>query len=145
MNALTISQPFASLIAAGEKWIENRQWRTYYRGPLAIHAGSGRHYLDREALAKYPTRQLVAVCDLVACLSWGEIATESERRPMERPEGVHCTWREICEHQYCEGEWCWILANVRRVESDEIAGKHGLWELPAGVAAQLAVTREGSV
>lgn len=39
MKALTVRQPWASLIAAGVKTIETRSWSTRYRGPLAIHAG----------------------------------------------------------------------------------------------------------
>ena len=39
MKALTVRQPWASLIALGVKRIETRSWRTSYRGPLAIHAG----------------------------------------------------------------------------------------------------------
>lgn len=42
MKALTIRQPWASLIAAGVKTIETRSWSTKYRGPLAIHAGKRR-------------------------------------------------------------------------------------------------------
>ena len=38
-RALTIRQPWASLIALGVKTIETRGWRTDYRGPLVIHAG----------------------------------------------------------------------------------------------------------
>lgn len=41
MKALTLRQPWASLIPLGAKTIETRSWRTNYRGPLAIHAGSG--------------------------------------------------------------------------------------------------------
>lgn len=39
MKALTIRQPWASLIALGVKTIETRSWPTKYRGPIAIHAG----------------------------------------------------------------------------------------------------------
>jgi hypothetical protein len=39
MKALTIRQPWASLVATGVKTIETRSWSTKYRGPLAIHAG----------------------------------------------------------------------------------------------------------
>lgn len=42
MKALTIRQPWASLIAAGVKTIETRSWSTEYRGPLAIHAGKAK-------------------------------------------------------------------------------------------------------
>ena len=39
MKALSIRQPWAELIVAGLKDIENRTWRTDYRGPVLIHAG----------------------------------------------------------------------------------------------------------
>ena len=39
MKALTIQQPWASLITMGVKTIETRSWSTKYRGALAIHAG----------------------------------------------------------------------------------------------------------
>ncbi len=38
MKALSLHQPWASLIAEGMKTIETRPWATKYRGPLAIHA-----------------------------------------------------------------------------------------------------------
>jgi activating signal cointegrator 1 len=38
MKALSLWQPWASLIALGEKRVETREWTTKYRGPLAIHA-----------------------------------------------------------------------------------------------------------
>jgi hypothetical protein len=38
MKTLTLTQPWASLIALGEKQVETRSWHTNYRGPLAIHA-----------------------------------------------------------------------------------------------------------
>lgn len=40
MKALTLWQPWASLIALGEKQIETRCWETKYRGELAIHAAA---------------------------------------------------------------------------------------------------------
>lgn len=39
MKAITLHQPWASLMAAGIKTIETRSSPTAYRGPLAIHAG----------------------------------------------------------------------------------------------------------
>lgn len=38
MKTLSIRQPFASLICRGIKTIENRTWKTDYRGKLLIHA-----------------------------------------------------------------------------------------------------------
>lgn len=38
MKALTLTQPWATLVAVGAKRIETRSWSTNYRGPIAIHA-----------------------------------------------------------------------------------------------------------
>lgn len=38
MRALTLWQPWATLVALGVKTIETRSWGTSYRGPLLIHA-----------------------------------------------------------------------------------------------------------
>lgn len=40
MKAITIWQPWASLLAIGEKQFETRSWATTYRGPIAIHSAS---------------------------------------------------------------------------------------------------------
>lgn len=41
MKVLSIKQPWAWLIVNGHKDIENRTWRTEYRGQVLIHAGKG--------------------------------------------------------------------------------------------------------
>lgn len=40
VKALSLWQPWASLIAIGAKRIETRSWATKHRGPLAIHAAA---------------------------------------------------------------------------------------------------------
>jgi activating signal cointegrator 1 len=46
MKALTLHQPYASLVVLGVKWIETRSWRTDYRGPLWVHASKRRPTFD---------------------------------------------------------------------------------------------------
>lgn len=51
MKALTICQPYAALICLPStdwrhKRVENRKWFTSYRGPLLIHAGKSRDWLE---------------------------------------------------------------------------------------------------
>ena len=41
MKALSIRQPWAWLIVNGHKDIENRQWRTHFRGKIYVHAAKG--------------------------------------------------------------------------------------------------------
>ena len=37
-RAISLTQPFASLMAIGAKKVETRAWRTHFRGWVAIHA-----------------------------------------------------------------------------------------------------------
>jgi hypothetical protein len=41
VKALTLTQPWATLIAVGAKRIETRSWATDYHGQIAIHAAKG--------------------------------------------------------------------------------------------------------
>ena len=44
MKAITIKQPWASLIVEGMKDIENRTWQTKFRGRVLVHAALKPHY-----------------------------------------------------------------------------------------------------
>ena len=39
MKAITLIQPWATLLVSGHKTVETRAWATNHRGPLLIHAG----------------------------------------------------------------------------------------------------------
>lgn len=41
LKALSVRQPWASLLAWGLKPVENRTWSTRFRGPVLIHASKG--------------------------------------------------------------------------------------------------------
>lgn len=128
VKALTISQPFASLIVDGKKWIENRTWAAGYRGPLAIHAGKGSQYLSSEELGQFPCGCIIGVCRLVACVAKSriEMLAPSSKR-LDLIEDSRRSWGEANEHEHCEGPWCWILDNVKRVEPVYVRGLQGLW------------------
>lgn len=49
MKAVTLYQPWATLVAIGAKKIETRSWFTRYRGPLAIHAGKDKRFIDHRS------------------------------------------------------------------------------------------------
>lgn len=90
MKAISLTQPFATLVALGQKKIETRSWCTSFRGPLAIHAAKGLADLKNEAglmnlcrrepfrsvlvSAGYlgtpalPRGAIVAVCTLLDCV-----------------------------------------------------------------------------
>ena len=125
MKALTISQPYASLIAYGEKWVENRSWPTKYRGPMVIHAGKGTQYLTRDEMLQqgYPIGSVVAVADIQACVRVDWTDTQIQEALPD-----WCTVWEFLDHKHTEGPWCWILGNIRRMTAPiDTRGSQGLW------------------
>ena len=125
MKTLTISQPYASLIADSKKFIENRHWATSYRGPLAIHAGNGTQYMTAAQLTMYPHGCIIAVATLAACINIG--SPKKWDRAFEVTPGI--TIDDILRHEHTEGPWCWVLTDVRKLETPvRCSGKQGLWE-----------------
>jgi hypothetical protein len=130
MKALTILQPYASLIASGRKWVENRNWYTNYRGPLAIHAGKGLRYLDRESITAYPTGCIIATAMLSECIRielLRALAKDSKHRNHPIGRGCNYTWDQACIHAHTEGPYCWILSDVQEIKHVVMRGKQGLW------------------
>lgn len=82
MKALSIRQPYAWLIVNGHKDIENRTWRTPFRGRVLIHAGityPKRDYAEdfvshTRYYGSYPEREqmiggIVGVATIIDCVS----------------------------------------------------------------------------
>lgn len=107
LKVLTVRQPWASLITAGIKNIENRSWYTSHRGPLAIHAGKGTDVSDwNETLGDAPAAAIIGIVDVIDCV------------------------RDSDSEWAIDGEWHWVLANARPLPQPIPAtGKLGLWRL----------------
>ncbi len=131
MKALTISQPWADLIRLREKFIENRFWMTNYRGPIAIHAGLGRQYLNKQELLKYDTGAVVAIAEVVACLRLADLRGLSGEILDETIEGTRYTPSAILSHKYTEGPCLWVLDNIRPIKPIKAKGAQGLWNWEA--------------
>jgi activating signal cointegrator 1 len=60
MRGLTLTQPWATLVALGAKRVETRGWPRFpaVDGPIAIHAGAGLGGLKRSPDEQLPTREL---------------------------------------------------------------------------------------
>lgn len=99
MKALTLHQPWASLVALGLKNVETRSWSTRYRGPLAIHAGANykasRNFdaqqaahgrLSDDQWADMPFGAVVAVCELVAVFPTDDLDESYRFHTMEYPD-----------------------------------------------------------
>ena len=145
MKALTISQPYASLIASGEKWVENRTWACHLSDKnIAIHAGKGLQYLDKKQLATYPNGCIIATAKVARCVSVRDITAAVFDISVGNliVPGLRCTWRELRNHVHTEGPYCWVLEDVKLCEPYYIAGKQGLWDVPEAFLASLTKPAE---
>ena len=61
MKALVIRQPWAALIVAGYKDIENRSWPTRHRGPLLIQSSQRTPPRELEEGIEFAARQGIVV------------------------------------------------------------------------------------
>ncbi|MEK8215535.1 ASCH domain-containing protein [Paenibacillus sp. FSL L8-0463] len=137
MKAITIIQPWATLIAVGEKRFETRSWATKHRGPIAIHAGKkiNKEACQQEdiqkALARHgytvdnlPTGAVVAIATMVfphqVDEDNGSIAVLSNDESVQGDE--------IWFGDFSLGRYAWELTNVERLQEPIPAkGQQGLW------------------
>lgn len=143
MKAITLTQPWATLIALEQKHIETRNWQTSYRGPLAIHAGKSlgpvggkkglvlqcmRNHFFTSLLAVLPEhlrdRHLASPQCIAERLPYGAIVATCElidivstnQLPVGWRRGEHAWWFTDQEHafgDYSPNRYAWLLANVR--------------------------------
>lgn len=65
IDAITLYQPWASLVALGEKTVETRDWWTSKRGWIAIHAGKHFPQSTKQLCGTRPFLAVLARHDLV--------------------------------------------------------------------------------
>ncbi|WP_313671985.1 ASCH domain-containing protein [Sphingobacterium multivorum] len=138
MKALSIKQPWASLIAHGIKDIENRTWATKHRGTIYIHASGKPSFnnltlnlthdqidqmvlgdfcqLDSRSIA-YPKSAIIGTVDIVDCVInhrsiWAEATETSAGHAID-----HIVYN-------------WVLANPVLFDKPilNVKGKLSLWE-----------------
>ena len=158
MKALSLWQPWASLVIIGAKQWETRSWSTPYRGMLAIHAAK-RWTADekeqclepgfREALRPFhatlgdiPRGAVLGIVRLVEIVSTNLILFESERHHM-KPHLEKVT-RIFPEQEkqfgnYASNRYAWRLEVVERFANPVPAkGMQSIfeWDPPTPAEAQ---------
>lgn len=143
MKAVSLIQPYATLIMLGYKQYETRSWSTKHRGPLAIAASAGKPKWARdvaencpiisELLARHgftfdtlPRGGVLGVCDVVEMNSIDVYFIENNITVEEEAAGDYSM----------PGRWAWLLDNVRPLPS--IVGCKGalsVWTVPESLAA----------
>jgi hypothetical protein len=153
VKAISLWQPWATLVALGEKRYETRGWGTPYRGELVIHATKGfpreaRELCEQEpfqsVLAQhgifYPAKELprgaiVAVANLVSITKtdewWRPVVPLREFRAPRDGMTFPCLW-EPAFGDYSDGRFAWELADIRPlVEPLPWKGNRKIWNGPA--------------
>ncbi len=133
MKALTICQPYAHLIALPEsdfrhKRVENRTWPTHYRGRLLIHAGRSRDWMTVNEAEQIEDDYEIPLKDM----AFGAFVARARLADCVRYEDGHARRRYpwLAMHQHASGPWCWILADIERLEHPvPWRGAQGLWEI----------------
>lgn len=119
MKTLSTKQPWAYLICSGIKDIENRSWKTNYRGKVLIHTSALRAHwqLTAEQFFNTPnnlykelkntcTSAIIGSVDIIDCI-----------------QDHQSVWAE-------KGQYHWVLKNPILFKEPilDIKGKLGLWE-----------------
>ena len=106
MKAITMYQPWASLLACGAKKYETRSWPTNYRGPIAIHAATRKP--DTRGMSASTVHAMVqAVRPLVV-----QDARTTMYLPLEMlPRGVIIATAELVE--------CWHIVHHPGTDVDQ--------------------------
>lgn len=159
MKALSLIQPWATLVAIGAKRIETRTWATGYRGPLAIHASKWR--TDAGGIVSKDVREFLSRCFQEPFCS--ALTRAGYNAPGELPSGAivatarlvdvkptHLATLRIDAYErefgnYGPGRYAWCLDNVHQLPAPiPYRGERGLWWLPdEALAVQTsALTRE---
>lgn len=125
MKAITVKQPWATLIAEGYKEYEFRTWKTKYRGDILIHAGKG---IDKKAMERfknlnleYPVGQIIAKATITDCIYVDE---EFAQKLLKKDPVVY---RGLIN----KGDWDgygFKLENVEKIKPIEVNGKLNLWD-----------------
>ena len=152
MRALTMTQPWATLVAIGENSIETRSWGTHYRGPLVIHSAKGFPRDARELCIESPYRQVlghhgynsaadlplgsvIAVAELVGVM---EFIGSTLRAVRMRAKAGELPPHEADFCDFSPGRFGWVLENVRALsEPIPARGMLGLWQVPKELRAAI--------
>jgi hypothetical protein len=142
MKVISIIQPWATLIALGEKKFETRSWTTKHRGELAIHSSKKidkqacreepiKSVLEQHGYTEHnlPTGVILAKCNLANCL---KIDVFEGVTSLHEGDGTY-EWIEIDGNElefgwYEEGRYAWELTDIQQFpEPIPAKGQLGLW------------------
>lgn len=139
-RGVTLKQPWASLVVAGLKNIENRPWSTPHRGPLLIHAGKGQATTEEliraaDQFALYDDGATLILALRAGLLPAGAIIGQVEL--VDVVQGHSSPWAE-------PGAYHWVLANAVKFDTPvPYSGRQRLFYAPDPDADHLFKPHDG--
>lgn len=139
-HAISLLQPWASLVVGGKKHIETRSWRTPILGPLAIHASKGFPMVPKALCDKEPFRKALAELGysghaelprgailghvtMVGCVSTNNLSVLDSTgllTPQEKAFG-----------DYGPNRWLWVFEDPVQHDEPRLAkGALSVWRIP---------------
>ena len=149
IKALSLWQPWSSLMAIGAKKIETRSWSTPYRGLIAIHAA--KRFQEMERLLLGQTRffnaltadrepgDVIATAELADSLPLGcFVAVGRLNHCISTTHGAMFippkTDDEFWFGDYSEDRFMWVFNEIWKLSAPVYSrGQQGLWTLEEGV------------
>ena len=116
MKAISIRQPWAALIVAGIKDIENRSWPTQFRGKVLIHAAQKIDKAGIEMMKKMGLQK--PFIDSLLQYTGGVIG---------EAEIVDCVKKS--DSGWWEGPYGFVLKNAKVLKFKPMKGKLGIFEV----------------
>lgn len=154
MKGLTLTQPWATLVANGAKRIETRSWGTAYRGPLLIHAAKGfpvdardlvsdplwRRHLRVDSWRDLPVGAAIATARLTGCVSTNDSRirarfqfTDYENHTPRTPDQLDAEFGNFGPDRFA-----WFLEDVKPLATPiPMKGALQLWPVLPEYLAQI--------
>ncbi len=139
IKTLTLTQPWATLMALGAKRIETRSWLTEYRGPLALHAAKSFPPETQALCDDQPFRTPLEDAGYhwnpehqhnPRCLPVGQVIAVGYLEQVERiTPNFPVVPSERVFGNYAPGRYAWLFSRVYRLTTPIAArGSLGLWK-----------------
>jgi hypothetical protein len=133
MKTISLWQPWATLVAIGEKQYETRSWVIKYRGLLAIHASKRMDEVQKEYCLQEPFKSVLEAKGYTSQnLPLGAIIAVVRIVDIQPTAGMVKTIsrQEKAFGNYMEGRYAWKLELVKALAKPiPMAGAQGLFEV----------------
>lgn len=134
MKAISLWQPWATLVAHELKHFETRSWYTSHRGPLAIHAAKRKAEMSElnkviikalmdigyYKLSELPYGCVVCIAEMTDCVTTESLANDFYFKSI--------AMTELHFGNFNAGRWAWRFDGVCHVDNVPAKGSQGFWD-----------------